>query len=176
MSLQQEELLIGGGPTSDLEVHHRIGCELVADPLRAGGEARVRVMVTRMLPALWPGDILVIRRGATAPSVGEIALFLRYGRLFAHRVLRTTGAQLITRGDALPDSDPPVRASEVLGVVVGIIRDGSGLVPAPPPSYWQRIVAFAIRHSEVIYRLVLRMRGLFTRSFIIAGRRRWHGQ
>jgi hypothetical protein len=58
--LQQKELLSDGEPTRDLEIYDRLGCELVADVLRAGGEARVRVMGTSMLPALWPGDILVI--------------------------------------------------------------------------------------------------------------------
>jgi len=58
---------------------------------------------------------------------------LRYRRLFAHRVVRTAESELITRGDALTDRDPPLRASEVLGVVVGIIR-GSRPVPARAPS------------------------------------------
>jgi hypothetical protein len=109
-----------------------------------------------MLPALWPGDILVIRGAVAAPSPGEIVLFLRYRRLFAHRVMRASGSQLITRGDALPDRDAPVRASEVLGVVVEIIRDGSRSVPARPPSAAQRMAALAIRRSGAVYRLVLR--------------------
>ncbi len=158
MPFQQKELLSGRTLAGDLEVH-QIGCELVADALRAGAETHVRVMGTSMLPALWPGDILVIRGGAGAPCTGEIVLFLRYRRLFAHRVVRATESKVITRGDALPDRDPPVRASEVLGVVVRIIRDDSRPVSAAPPSYWQRIFAFAIRRSETVYRLVLRWHG-----------------
>lgn len=140
----------------DLEVHDQFGCELVADALRAGAETRIRVMGTSMLPALWPGDILVIRDSAADPCPGDIVLFLRHRRLFAHRVVRATQSEVITRGDALPDRDPPVRASEVLGVVVRIIRDDSHPVSPAPPSYWHRFVAFAIRRSEAVYRLVLR--------------------
>jgi signal peptidase I len=112
-----------------------------------------------MLPALWPGDILVVRRGSATPATGDIVLFLRYRRLFAHRVVRTTESELITRGDALPDRDPPMPVAEVLGVVVRIIRDDSRPVSAAPPSFRQRMVAFAIRRSEAIYRLVLRWHG-----------------
>src|SRR5271169_1567312 len=87
---QQKKLLIGRAPTDDLAVHNQIGYELVADALRSGVETRVGVMGTGMLPALWPGDILVVRGRAAAPSPGDIVLFVRYGRLFAHRVVRTT--------------------------------------------------------------------------------------
>jgi signal peptidase I len=147
-----------------LDIHDRIGCELVAAALRAGAQTRVRVMGTSMLPALWPGDVLVVRSQTVAPAVNEIVLFLRYGRLFAHRVLRKTGSALITRGDALPDPDPPVRASELLGVVVAVIRDGSHQLPARTPSLMQRMAALAIRRSETFYRLVLRWRNAQLRS------------
>jgi len=51
MSRQQKELLIGAGPPGgELDVHDQIGCELVADALRAGFETRVRVLGTSMLP------------------------------------------------------------------------------------------------------------------------------
>ncbi len=157
MPQQQKKLVIDATPSGNLDVHDRIGCELIAEALRAGGQAHVRVMGTSMLPALWPGDILIIRNQPKTPSAGEIVLFLRYGRLFAHRVVRTMESELITRGDALPDRDPPVHLSEVLGVVVGVIRDGPELVPVAPPSYLQALVAFAIRRSEALYRMVLRL-------------------
>jgi len=156
MPQRQKELVIGRAMTGDLTVHDQIGCELVADALRAGAETRVRVMGTSMLPALWPGDVLVIRGRTAPPSPHDIVLFLRYGRLFAHRVVRTTESELVTRGDALTDRDPPLRASEVLGVVVGIIRDGPRLIPVRAPSAAQRMAALAIRRSEAVYRLVLK--------------------
>ncbi|GEM_PF-3053928 len=174
MSLQQKELLIGPsliGESSidDVNIHDRIGCELVAEALRAGAHTRVRVMGTSMLPALRPGDVLVVRGGSEHPAVNEIVLFLRYGRLFAHRVLRKIGADLITRGDALPDPDPPVRAAELLGVVVAVIRDGSRQLPAGPPSIAQRMAAAAMRRSNTVHRLVLRWCNAQTQSVLDEG-------
>jgi len=167
MSRQQKELLIGAGPPGgELDVHDQIGCELVADALRAGFETRVRVLGTSMLPALWPGDTLIIDGRAPRPSPGDIVIFTRYGRLFAHRVVRANGWELITRGDALPDRDPPLRKSEVLGVVVGIRRDGVRRVPLRPPSLGQKIVALAVRRSEAVYRLVLRWHNAQVRAGI----------
>jgi signal peptidase len=157
MSFQSQELLIPASLAADREIQDRIGCELIAEALRAGAHTRVRVMGTSMLPALWPGDILVVRGGLPATlSVGDIVLFLRYGRLFAHRVVRKSGAELITRGDALSYRDPPVQASELLGLVVQITREGAGQFPARSLSITQRIAALAIRRSETVYRMVLR--------------------
>jgi signal peptidase len=158
MSLQQKELLIGPPLSGELDIHDRLGCELVAEALRAGADTRVRVMGTSMLPALWPGDVLIVRAFSAAPAVNDIVLFFRYGRLFAHRVVRNSGAELITRGDALSDLDPPLLASELLGVVTTVIRNGSRRLPARPPSIAQRIAAHAIRRSEIAYRFVLRWR------------------
>jgi signal peptidase len=154
MSLQPQELLIGPELIGALESHDRIGCELVAEALRAGAEIHVRVMGTSMLPALWPGDILIVRGGLPV-TPGEVVLFMRDRRLFAHRVVRHRGGDLITRGDALPHCDPPVQISELLGVMVGVVRHGLGRLPARSPSLTQRIAATAIRHSEFIYRLAL---------------------
>jgi hypothetical protein len=84
---------------------------------------------------MWPwvrgGDVLVVRRAA-ARSLrrGDIVLFARQGRLFAHRLLRVKhsggrGAPvLLTRGDALPNPDEPVTSRELLGRVMAVERDG----------------------------------------------------
>lgn len=90
--------------------------------------------------------------------------------------MRAIGSQLITRGDALPERDPPVRSCEVLGVIVGLIRDQSGLVAVAPPSLWQAMVAFAIRRSEVVYRMVLSMNRLSRRWFAMMGSGVRHGK
>jgi hypothetical protein len=73
-----------------------------------------------MWPALWPGDTVEIR---TAPlneiKIGDLAAFTRDDRIFIHRAIRITidhAATLVTRGDALPVEDPPVRESELLGI------------------------------------------------------------
>jgi len=155
MSVQPQELLIDPALIGELDSHDRIGCELVAEALRAGAETQVRVMGTSMLPALWPGDILVVRGGLPV-TPGDVVLFMRCGRLFAHRLVRHSAGELITRGDALAHCDPPVQVSELLGVMVGVVRRGLGRLPARSPSVVQRLAALAIRRSELIYRLALR--------------------
>ncbi len=162
-----------------METRDRAGCELTADALRTGNETRIRVTGTSMIPAIWPGDVLKVSPSTqTSIAEGSIVLFIRNGRLFAHRVVARVGVHLITRGDAVNDCDPPVSAAEMLGVVAGIIRlrgtvakplqpvAPAGACPEParrvpviipgPPSFGQRLVALAVRHSRLAYRLVLK--------------------
>jgi len=80
-----------------------LGCELAAEVPRSWGRLRLRATGASMLPAVWPGDALyVCRRSATQALPGDIILFARQGRLFAHRVVERTihqGAPFwITRG------------------------------------------------------------------------------
>ena len=62
--------------------------ELFLEVLRTFGSARLRVTGTSMLPSIWPGDILEVRRpGEVKIASGELVLFERGGRFFAHRVV-----------------------------------------------------------------------------------------
>ena len=137
----------------------RIGCELIAQTLRAGHQVRLRLSGTSMIPALWPGAVALVQplTGA-APGRGNVVLFLRQERLFAHRVVNRRGGRLITRGDALPQCDPPLDAAETLGVVTAIVR-GDGVTHRLSEAYpiRHRLAAFAIRHSRLAHRLVLRI-------------------
>jgi signal peptidase I len=157
----QELLICGNEVGNNSEFRDRIGYDLIVEALRAGHETRIRVTGTSMIPAIWPGDVLKVSPSTEPPiAKGNIVLSIRGGRLFAHRVVGRVGAQLITRGDAVNDCDPPVSAAELLGVVVGIIRlRGTCFQPVIPsglPSSGQRLVAFAVRHSRLAYRVVLK--------------------
>lgn len=136
---------------------HSLKCHLAADVLRAFGSLRLQVAGSSMLPAVRPGDVLTVRR-QESPRVaaGDIVLFARQSRLFAHRVLRHSGAMLITRGDALPAQDPPVSSAELLGVVTSISREGK-LLSAEASRFRDRAVAYLLRRSEWSCRLVLRL-------------------
>lgn len=97
--------------------------ELLRDALEKCGEVRIRAHGGSMWPWLRPGDELSVRRAhihQIAP--GQVVLYARDGRLFAHRVLRRVPSagtlQLIVKGDALPCADAPVSAEELLGRVV----------------------------------------------------------
>jgi hypothetical protein len=65
-----------------------LGCELAGEIVRTFGRVRVRVTGTSMIPAVWPGDVLVVERRAVEKiQRGEIAVAERAGRLVAHRVV-----------------------------------------------------------------------------------------
>lgn len=172
---QPEELLTRGSVVAEqFELCERAGCELIAAALRAGNHTRMRVTGTSMLPAIWPGDVLLVSPSdETSLNTGKVVLFLRDGRLFAHRVVASSGEKLITRGDAVPDCDRPVSAAELIGVVAGIIRDdGTMRVVISVPSIRDRVVAFAVRHSDLAFRVVLKVHqcsGLLRRGFGITG-------
>jgi len=73
-----------------------------------------------MLPSVWPGDLLLIRRQEMEQIYpGDIVLFARHGRLIVHRVvLKTDDSEtpsLVTRGDALPSQDSAISPDELLG-------------------------------------------------------------
>ena len=70
-----------------------VKCELAGEVVRAFGELRLRVLGTSMVPSLHPGDLVSIQRASPSEvSTGEIALYLREGRLFAHRVVARAGS------------------------------------------------------------------------------------
>ncbi len=75
-------------PQSELSETHAVKCELAGDVLRSSGTLRLQVSGWSMLPAIRPGDVLVIHRaGSEDVSKGDIVLFSRDRRLFAHRVV-----------------------------------------------------------------------------------------
>ena len=136
-------------------------CELAAEVLRSSGKLRLQVTGWSMLPSVLPGDTLMIER-ATRERVanGDIVLFHREGRLFAHRVVanadrrRQNPLQIVTQGDAMASPDPPVRESELLGKINFIVRNGKLVEPGRKLDFSQRAVAMLVRHSPSAARLV----------------------
>jgi signal peptidase I len=89
------------------------------------GAARLRAYGSSMAPAIQPGDLLHIERARPGDiRRGEVILFERDGRLFAHRFVRWHPNGVITRGDAHLRSDPPIDIDQVVGIVAGVSRDG----------------------------------------------------
>jgi len=139
----------------DAEAQRRAACcELVLDVARTSGEVTLKLTGTSMLPALWPGDVVTVRKCDLAElQPRQIVLFHREGTLVAHRVLVASQNQLVTQGDSVPACDPPVNASEVVGQVIAISRNGR-LIPVGF-SFWRRNVASVLRHSDFCLRLIL---------------------
>jgi len=96
---------------------------LFVDLLDRLGEARLRATGSSMLPSISPNDLLTVQRCALADArVGDVVLYTRDERLFAHRVVAKSGAHLLTQGDSLTSQDPPVSADQFLGRVVRVER------------------------------------------------------
>lgn len=139
------------------EEHKQI---LAAQVLRSGTPLRLVARGLSMLPTLWPGDRLTLE-GQALDRVreGDVVLFVRDGRFFIHRVLRTSdagGNVCLTRGDAMPDADAAVRPEELLGRVVSVRRYGRKF-PVPACSPIARGVGLALAYYDPLRNLVLRV-------------------
>jgi len=137
--------------------------ELAAGLLRSGAAIRVRALGASMLPAIWPGDLLTITPvpvGVVRP--GEIVLSVRNGRFCIHRLVQVgsaSGADWITSGDALPDPDPAVPLTAILGRVSSITRGHCMLVPQKL-TVFGRMFACILSRSDLLCKLVLRIHSL----------------
>ena len=122
-------------------------CKLVADALRSGQQVKIRALGVSMMPAIWPGDVLIVEPAAVESlRVGEIVVFERYGRIFAHRLISRGEypegeVALTVRGDRMNTPDPEVSGNEYLGRVVRLERAGRVVRIARRPGVGQRIAA-----------------------------------
>lgn len=139
--------------------------ELAAEAIRCFGALRLRVTGTSMLPALRPEDVLMIRHCCIGDAGrGDVVLYIRQRRLFAHRVVSCSGAQLVTQGDGLAEADVPVKAHELLGKVVRVIRRGKTVPHEAGPGLLARMAAALFRRSSGAGRLFTRLQGLRGRA------------
>ena len=150
-----------------------LSCSLASEVVRTFGKVRLRVLGTSMVPSVLPGDLISVQRaGLSGISCGEIVLYSREGRLFAHRVVGRAGSRedprLITRGDRLSHNDPPVSSSELLGRVTSIqCGDGRGhrqVRPAVRLNTREQMIVRVLRTSDRATYLYLRLAGHW-RSF-----------
>jgi signal peptidase I len=146
-----------------------LGCELAGEVVRTFGRVRVRVTGTSMIPAVWPGDVLVVeRRAVERIERGEIAVAERDGRLLAHRVIGRgadaglKAAATITHGDSLLAADEPLRAEELLGTVVSIERGAGARRPRRKLGIGARMLAAMARRSSMAARVFVRLHAIFT--------------
>lgn len=97
---------------------------------------RLRVTGDCMVPALDPGDVVLVASPARRrPRWGDIVLVLHPEGLRLHRLVwgppLTLGQRWRTKGDRSPRFDPPLQPAEVLGTVIGAERHGG-----PPHRSW----------------------------------------
>ena len=118
-----------------------------------------------MLPSLWPGDLLMIQSAAHDEVVpGDIVLVMRDDRFFVHRLVETRRdaecLSWITRGDGMPNNDPPVAASELLGRVTGVSRGNRSFVPSREVSSLNSGLGWALCHWDRLRNLALRIHAI----------------
>jgi len=156
---------MGGQP------HHRsedIVLTLATKMLRSFGELRPVVRGASMVPTLFPGDVLVVRReSARTARQGDVMLLFRQGFFCAHRLVSTgeaASARLITRGDALPQDDPPFGEDELVGRVTSVIRRGKRIeLDRVTSRMSHRLLRRIVRRSQGSVKWMLRWHSLRSR-------------
>ena len=160
-----EQFLAGAAGSDPVRVAMKQ--ELLLQVLRDYGRARIRALGTSMLPALWPGAVLGIKRTDGGEiGVGDIVLFERSEQLFAHRVVAAwgpgQGRMVLTQGDSISHTDRPVRASELLGRVEVVMRAGHE-IPLGRPSAFSRLASWLFRRSGPLRRVSLALHSRYRR-------------
>jgi len=143
-------------------------CDLAGEVLRSFGTLRFAATGWSMLPAVWPGDTLVIERVHGGQiRVGDIVLVGRKGRLCAHRVVAAGNPETrhwITQGDGMPAPDPPVAENELLGRVAYLIRAGRLLAVPAKLSVVERLLAKVVRRSTPAARALVYLQQAYLRD------------
>ena len=147
------------------ELRDALKLSLTSEILASGGRARLRAFGSSMLPTLWPGDILTIESAPLQTlAPGDIVLASRGQSCFVHRVVEKIDCgglfRWVTRGDAMPQSDPPVAASDLLGRVSLIQRQHRIIIPNRRLSPVVRLLAWMLCHWDGLRRVSLRMYSL----------------
>lgn len=132
----------------------------------AASSFRARSAGTSMWPCIRSGDILSVEiRGSAPLKPGDIVVYKRFGRLFAHRLLEKveTGNQtfLLTRGDACPEVDLLLPSAAVLGRVKSIIRDDQVVeLSTRPNALLGTVIAHLSNTGRTVYYAVRALRAL----------------
>jgi signal peptidase len=131
-------------------------CDLIADVVRAQGTVHLKVAGSSMVPTLWPGDLVTV--GRCEPSelqTGSLIVFRQDERLIVHRLMHWEGGCVVARGDASSRFDRPAPASDVIGRVESILRDGR--IVATRLSFWQSMTGMLLRRSQRAAQLYMRV-------------------
>jgi len=140
------------------------GVAVAAEALRRGGRLRMRVHGESMLPAIWPGDVVGIE--SCSPSdirPGDVALALRDGRFFLHRLIASSDAKgFVLGGDSVPAPDVPYPAEALLGRLVS--RSGDRWRSSFCTAKLSRAAGLLLAHCGPLRRLALKLRSRRTGS------------
>ncbi|MGH9736249.1 MAG: hypothetical protein ACRD8A_16880 [Candidatus Acidiferrales bacterium] len=147
------------------DIHRELAVEL----LHSAGEIRSIARGGSMLPTIFPGDGLKIRKQRFEQAkAGDVVLAINRGHLCTHRVvreeLRPGGRVLITRGDSLPFEDPdPVRKEDFLGSVEFVVRRDRRFCPEAGHGVVRSILRMLLQRSTSLRNSLLRVHFLLRR-------------
>ena len=134
-----------------------IKVDLVAEALALKGTIRLRVTGASMLPTIWPGDVLTVRRLESEElQEGDVAVLRCGGRLITHRVIRKYGESVVVQGDAKLKADAPVRREDVFGSVVAVHRRGREVTVARKTAA-RAMVGCALGSWQLLTRIAVRL-------------------
>jgi signal peptidase I len=144
--------------------HEEVVVTLATEMLRSFGEIPSVVRGASMIPTMFPGDVVVVRREtARTARPGDVMLFFREGFFCAHRLVDKTqegkSLLLIARGDALGKNDPPFAEKELLGRVTAVIRRGKRI----------ELDGAQVAASQRLFRWIVQRRGSSVKWLL-----RWH--
>ena len=131
---------------------------MATEVLRSSGKLRLKVNGWSMLPAIRPGDELLIE-SAHGRDIGEgdIVLCQRGRRIVVHRIVAdkelASGRMVTTRGDAMLRADLPIPESQVLGKLVMVIRNQKQIKFAGRAGALQSIFLWSLRRSNLLFRV-----------------------
>ena len=149
---------------------------LAAEMLRRCGNVQMKAWGASMLPSLWPGDLLMIQSASHYEVVpGDIVLVVRDDRFFVHRLVETRRdaecLSWITRGDGMPNNDPPVAVSQLLGRVSGVSRGNRSFVPSREVSSLNSALGWTLCHWDRLRNLVLRIHAIRVQEDLTGAKR-----
>lgn len=129
-------------------------CDLFAEAVRRFGSHQVRVGGRSMLPSIWPGDRITIQSvPRDAIGAGDVVGVRRGATLVVHRVVGwvalPAGLHIVTRGDALRQTDAPVPAACVVGRVSDVRRGPFQVAPAGSVGRAWRVLAFLVERLRL---------------------------
>jgi signal peptidase I len=127
---------------------------LFLEALRKSGRARLKVAGNSMLPTLRMGDMIVVESMSHATvRPADIVVFLQSGIFCTHRVFKSCGSSVITRGDANRHLDFPVSNQDCLARVVAIQRKDAQIKSLE----CRAALSFVLRYSRLARKVFLRM-------------------
>jgi Peptidase S24-like len=162
------------------QANHRrkeVVATLAADILGSFGEFRFVAWGSSMVPSIFPGDTLIVQHETPEGArSGDVVLFVRKGRFYAHRLAHKAKEggriSLIARGDALHRNDPPFAEKEMLGRVAAVIRGRKRIEIDRHPAAGQQLLQWIVQHSSGALKWLLRwhsVRMRFARNFGATG-------